>query len=292
LASHRPTVARLLYNPSSAGGRWAGRLERLAREHGLEVCPSRSAEELTEQALLAAERGHERLLVAGGDGTVHHAIRGLAGTDCALAILPTGTGNDLARALGLERDLARAVSRALSGRPRRIDLGRIDGRPYAGVAGLGLDGEVNRFLARRASGPRRAWLYAYATLRTLLSFEPPGVRLEAHGQRYEGPVLLVALANSPLFGGGMRIAPRARMDDGWLDLVIIEPISLARLVVLFPRVYRGTHVDHPAVHSRRVRRATLSCSSDLTLYADGEPVIPVRSSETTIEIWPGALRVI
>jgi diacylglycerol kinase (ATP) len=282
----------LLYNPASGRGGWDSRLERLGLERGLEVVRTAGPQELTDQARRAADAGHERVVVAGGDGTVHQVIQGLAGSECALAILPTGTGNDLARVLGVERDPERALTRALTRRPQWIDLGRVDGHPYAGVAGLGLDGAVNRFIQEGSHRLHGTWLYAYATLRAVIGFRPPLVRVDYDDGRHEGPAWLAALANSPQFGGGMRLAPAARLDDGWLDLIIVEAVSLLRLLVLFPRIYRGTHVEHRAVHSRRVRRATLHCSPALTFCADGEMLFPVRSTGSSIEVWPRALRVV
>jgi diacylglycerol kinase (ATP) len=283
----------MLSNPTSAGGRKLGELARSASAHAVEHRVCRSAEELADEARAAIDAGRERLLVAGGDGTLHVALGALAGSDCALGVVPTGTGNDLARSLGLLEAPERALGRALTARPRRIDLGRVDDRPYAGVAGLGLDGEVNRYLARRFPGRRRPWMYAWATLRTLASFRPPGVRARFDGEDTARPTLLAALANSGCFGGGMRIAPGARLDDGLLDLVWIAPVSFPRLLLLFPRVYRGAHIGHPAVLHRPVASARLSVEGDpVTLYADGEPVVPVGRSEVEVRCWPGALWVV
>jgi len=284
--------ARLLFNPASGGGRLFRQLEQAIREHALDARASRGPAELAEQARRAAEAGEERLLVAGGDGTIHAAIQGLAGTDCALGIVPTGTGNDLARSLGALGPPGAAIRRALGGVPRRIDLGRVDAAPFAGVAGLGLDGEVNRYIERRFPGSRRPWMYAWATLRTAYGFDPPRLRIQLDDDLLECRVLLAALANSPLFGGGMRIAPAASLDDGQLDLVIIEPISLFRMVLLFRRIYRGTHVGHAAVTCRPVTGATVSAERELTIYADGEPLHPLCGSAVPIRVWPAALSVV
>jgi diacylglycerol kinase (ATP) len=284
--------ARLLFNASAAKGRAAEWLERLRAESGLDVRVPATAAEMESQARRAAEEGLGRILVAGGDGTLHHAIQGLAGSDCSLGIVPTGTGNDLARALGIYMDPLKAARRALRGVSRRIDLGRIGRRLFVGVIGLGFDGEVNRFVNEMSGGPSGSLAYPYALLRTLWRFEPPVLRVEHEGGIFEGRAMLAVLANSPFFGGGMRIAPAAELDDGWLDLVIVERVARIRFVILFPRVYRGSHTRHPLVRSLRVRSATFRADRALTFYADGEAVMPLGEAGATVEVLPRSLSVV
>jgi len=282
----------LLVNPAAASGRGAARLRGLAGPAGVKTVVTRDAADLTERARRAAEEGRDRVIVAGGDGTVHHAVRALAGTDCALGLVPTGSGNDLARVMGLEFDPARALAAAVSGRPRRVDVGYVDGRPFAGVVGLGFVGEVNQYANDRTGWPQGRWTYPYAVLRTLRRFEPPLLRVEHDQGSWEGEAILAALANSPCFGGGMRIAPDAVIDDGRLDLVIVERISKLKLLGLFPRVYGGSHIRHPAVRSFRVGSVKLQASRPLTFFADGEALSPVSPSGSRIEVRPRALSVI
>ena len=176
----------LLVNPAAASGRGASRLKGLAEPAGVQTVVTRDAADLTERARLAAEEGRDRVIVAGGDGTVHYAVRALAGTDCALGLVPTGSGNDLARVMGLEFDPARALATAVSGRPKRVDVGYVDGLPFAGVVGLGFVGEVNQYANERTGWPQGRWTYPYAVLRTLHRFQPPVLRLE-HDDEYDHP---------------------------------------------------------------------------------------------------------
>ena len=282
-------MTRLILN-SLAGHGSARRLVQ-----SLEACPElelvrpTDPDAVTSEALRAVAQGDERLIVAGGDGTLHHAIRGLAGSDCALGILPLGSGNDFARALGVPFDLRDALARALHATPRRVDLGRVDGTPFAGIAGIGFDGEAARFARERVRWVRGRWIYPYAVARTLLTFRPPHVTITSDDGGYAGRVMLVALANSPCYGGGMRMAPRAELDDGQLDLVIVERVSRLRFLTLFPRVYRGAHVDLAQVRTLRVRQATVHADRELTFFADGEPITPCVGSR--VDVWPAALRV-
>lgn len=283
---------RLLVNPeANRSARLLRRSGTLARE-GLEVVVTRDAADMTVQARSAAEQGVDRVLVCGGDGSLHHAIQGLAGSDCALGILPGGSGNDLARALGLEPDPLRALDAALAGAPCRIDLGRVGDRFFGGAAGLGFDGDVAAYVASRPQGRRGRWIYPWAVLRTLPAFDPPHLSIEHDEGAWSGRVMLAAVANSPYFGGGMRIAPTARLDDGHLDLVIVRAVAKPKLVALFHRVYTGSHVRHPAVTTLRVRRATIRSDRETWFYADGERLFPVSPQGTVVEAAPNCLSVI
>ena len=284
-------VPRLLLNPHAARGRARARIDPLVRAERIEVREVDGPAAMTVEARRAAEEGLERLLVAGGDGAIHHAIRGLAGTECALGIVPLGTGNDLARALGVSCDPVAATRSALRAAWRPIDLGRVDGVPFAGVAGLGIDGEVNRRLPAFRALPARL-AYAAATLRAVASFDPLAVEVDCGATTLSGPALLLAFANSPWFGGGMHIAPTARLDDGELDLVLVRPVRFVTLLRVFPRVYRGRHLGHPAVHTARLRVARVRCKVPWTIYADGEPIAECGVDGCSIDIWPRALRVV
>jgi diacylglycerol kinase (ATP) len=285
-----------LVNPGGGRGRTGGRLDQLRRLAGsagaaLEI--SRDVADLELLARQAVAGGARRLLVAGGDGTLHHALQALACAETALGILPLGSGNDLAGALGVPAQLEAAVELALTGSVRTIDLGAAGGRVFGGVAGLGFDSEVNRYAntLRRLTG---SLVYVWAVLRKLGGFRPPRVEIEFEGAavpRFSGPVMFVALANSPRYGGGMRIAPAARLDDGRLDCVVVRAISRAALLRVFPAVFRGAHVHHPAVAVVRAAAATLRLTPALTSYGDGEPLVEVGERGVRFAIMPGALRV-
>ncbi len=289
-------MMRLLVNPAAGGGRGRRLFERLRGWAGPAVATatlSRDAEDLAEQAGRAAAEGVERLLVAGGDGTFHHVLQGLAATDCVLGLIPVGRGNDLAGTLGVPRDPRAAVERALTAPPRRIDLGRVGGRWFAVYCGLGFDSEVASFVHARRRWVGGPLVYAWGVVRTLASFRPPTLEVEHDEGRFQGPATLAVLSNCPRFGGGMRIAPEARADDGLLDLVLVREVSRTELLRVFPRVYRGRHAGHPAVAFQTTRQATLAVDRPLTLFADGEPVRRAGAGETAVraEIVPGALRV-
>jgi YegS/Rv2252/BmrU family lipid kinase len=283
-----------LVNPGGGRGRTGGYLERLrarAAALGAPLRVSESVADLTRHARDAAAAGVERLVVAGGDGTVHHALQGLVHSATALAILPLGSGNDLATTLGMPRAFAVALDAALAGPRTRIDVVSAGERFFGCVAGVGFDSEVNRY-ANSLRRVRGKWIYPYATLRMLGGFVPPVLRAEHDDGVFEGPAMFAVLANAPMYGGGMRIAPAADLRDGLLDLVIVRRVSKLALLRVFPQVFEGAHVRHPAISVVRTRRARLTLSRPITAYGDGEPLVEVDAAGAEFAVVPRALEVV
>jgi YegS/Rv2252/BmrU family lipid kinase len=288
--------SRVLLNPGAGRGRGARLRERvaaLARRAAIPMEESADAADLAARASRAAAEGVERLIVAGGDGTWHHAARGLAGSATALAPLPAGTGNDLARSLGFPLALEPAFAAALELPLARIDLGDVDGQPYCGVAGAGFDGAVAEYARARVRRLRGPAVYTWATLATLASFRPPRATIDfAGGERLEEEVYFVAFANTPFFGGGMRVAPAADPGDGALDMVIVRRISKLRLLALFPRVYLGRHVGHAACRIERVAGARLAFDRPQFVVGDGERIGTAGTSGVAFSLRPQGLAVV
>ncbi len=288
-------MLRFLVNPSSgrgAGARHLDRLRILASRYGAGLAVSRTASDLPMQAYRAAQDGVERLIVVGGDGTMHFALQGLAGSDCALGVVPLGSGNDLAGSLGVPAKLDEAVERAISGPIRRIDLIRVGPIVSVSYLGVGFDSEVTR-TANQVRHLRGPLIYVWSVIKTLATFKAPHLRVEHDGGVFEGKAMFAVAANLPRFGGGMKIAPDARFDDGLLDLVIVREVSRLGLLRVFPKVYPGKHVGHPAVEILRTRRAVLSIDRPLYLYGGGEPVRPMAPGDRVeLEVLPGALAVV
>lgn len=286
---------RFLVNPSSGRGTGRANLDRiriLASKLGAGLCVSRKVGDLAEQARRAAEDGIERLLVAGGDGTMQYAVQGLAGTSCALGVIPLGSGNDLAGTLGVPPDVDAAVERAVSGEIRRIDLARVGETYSVSYAGVGFDSEVTRY-ANEMKILRGPLIYFYAVIHTLITFVPPRMRIVHDTGEFEGRVMFTVVNNLPRFGGGMRIAPEAQIDDGLLDLVIVKEVPKSVLLSIFPKVYNGKHVGHPAVQIVRTRRAEITIDRAMTMYGGGEPLRTVEAGEpVAVEVVPGGLAVV
>jgi diacylglycerol kinase (ATP) len=272
--------------------------ERL-RTHGIRTTISSGGSAVESRNLLRAAigLGTDAVVVAGGDGTVHLAIQELAGTGIPLGIIPTGTGNDIARALGLRELDAEAIADAIAaGKTRRIDLGRItrgDGSAtyYGSVLASGFDSRVND-RANTMRWPRGRSRYNIAILIEFLTLAgiPYEVDLElADGslERIVGDLVMATVGNTSHYGGGIPICPGADPADGLLDVILVRPAGRLRLLRLLPRVYKGTHTSIAEVSAHRVRSVRLS-SPGVTGYADGDPIgtLPLR-----IEAAPAALTV-
>lgn len=285
---------RVLINPTAGGGRahrLMPRLSACAASFGAECIVTRSAEQLHAEAARAVRDGAERIVVVGGDGSIHRTLEPLAGSGTALGLVPLGSGNDLAGALRITGDPLSCLRSAIGGPLRRIDLGRVAGRAFVGTGGVGFDGEVARRVRERRGVVPRPLVYPAAVIAALSSYRAPEVTLEHDAGTFRGRVLFVVLANSPRFGGGMRVAPDARIDDGRLDVVIVRETGRLELLAALPRVYRGTHLTHPKVESFRTTRARLFCERPITVYGDGEPIVEVGDSGVEFAVDPGALAV-
>lgn len=235
----------------------------------------------------------EGVLACGGDGT----IRGLA--DIAvergglIGVVPMGSGNDFARAIGHDHRHALSALHALeNGREALVDVGRVtsaDGttRVFTTVAHTGLDGEVNR-RANEISWASGTTLYAIAALRTMAGYDPSPATVLVDGTEWSGRAWLVAVANTFCYGGGMPIAPGARLDDGSLDVVVVGDVSRARVVASFPRMLRGTHLGTEGVHSFRASCVSIESARPQAVHASGERMGPLPAS---INVVPRALRV-
>lgn len=291
---------RFLVNPTAGGGRARrvlGRVRSRAEVEGAAVELSTDGRDLIARARRAARGGSHRLIVVGGDGTVHLAIGALAETACELAVIPTGRGDDFAASLGIPAEVEAALELAVTGSTRPVDLVRVD-RPdlepvWGGIyASLGFDSAVTRTANSQPRWIPRSVTYNLAMLRALIGFQAPRVVVEHDGGRYEERVMLVTACNAPYYGGGMRIAPDARMDDGLLDIVAVKRVSKLELLWVFPRVFGGKHVGHPAVSILRTARARISVEPAVLLGSDGEIEGEVGGEPVEISVVPRALRVV
>ena len=244
-----------------------------------------SSRRLLQQAIGA---GIDGVVVVGGDGALHDVLDLVAGTDLLFGLIPAGTGNDTARSLGVPtKDVDAAVDLLLAGHVRTIDLARTGTTHVATVIASGFDSKVNE-RANEMTWPRDNMRYNLAIVAELRSFEPLPFTLTLDGTTIEREAMLVAVGNGPSFGGGLRICEGAVIDDGLLDVVVINPVSKGKLLRVFPLLYRGTHVTLPEFERHLVREVTLS-SPGIVAYGDGERLGPLP---LTASVHPGALHVL
>jgi diacylglycerol kinase (ATP) len=298
----------VVVNPTAGKGRGtqAGRQvhELLrARGHKVEDLSAATLAQATDRARAAAVQGLDALVVVGGDGMVHLGVNVVAGTGLPLGIVAAGTGNDIARTLALPRGdveaSVAAVEHGLLDGPRRVDAVRV-GSPehaahewYLGVLSCGFDAAINA-RANEMTWPRGSGRYVRALAAELSRFRPFGYRVTLDDQVWESAGTLVAVANVPWIGGGLKIAPDAEIDDGLLDVVVAGPFSKAGVVKIFPGIYQGKHVGHPSVDVMRSRSVLIEPLTDLgalppAAFADGERIGPLPLRVT---VDPGALSVL
>lgn len=240
-----------------------------------------------DQLKQAIDAGLDGVIVVGGDGALHGVLDHVADSDLAFGLIPAGTGNDTARSLGIPvKDTEAAVDLIIAGHVRTIDLARTDESYVATVIASGFDSKVNE-RANEMTWPRGNMRYNIAILAELRKFEPLEFTLTLDGRTIEREAMLVAVGNGPSFGGGIRICEGASMDDGLLDVVVINPVSKAKLIRVFPKLYKGTHVTIPEFERHLVREVTLS-SPGIVAYGDGERLGPLPM---TTRVQPAALRV-
>ena len=240
-----------------------------------------------ELAAEAAGAG-ETVAALGGDGFLRLLAEPLRDTDGALAVLPAGRGNDLARVLGISDDVVEAVRTAVQGTDRMIDVAEAAGEPYLGIASLGFDSDANR-IANESRVVRGNLVYLYAALRALWSWKSAGFTVTVDGEVHELRGYSVAVANSKAYGGGMYIAPQAELDDGLLDVISIGETSKPRWLMNLPSVFRGRHVNDPSVTVLRGGEVSVSADRPFRIYADGDPIGDVP---LTMTVRPRCLRVV
>jgi YegS/Rv2252/BmrU family lipid kinase len=299
----------LIVNPSAGGGK-AGRVLpgvlAALEGHGLRVRSelTRDLEHARELAREAALAG-ETVVCLSGDGMIGAVADTLRDVpDALLGVLPGGRGNDLARVLGIPEDPVRACATVAAGFSRMLDLGEVGGQAFVGIASVGFDSEANR-IANEAPAWLGGLVYVFGALRALLSWRPARFEIElTHsgtphdggqagdppGERHSFMAYTVGACNSKTYGGGMRAAPDAMLDDGLLDVVVLESVSKIRFLTrILPKVFSGAHVHEPNVSVFRAREICVSADRPFTMYADGDPIgeLPVR-----VRALRGAVRVL
>jgi YegS/Rv2252/BmrU family lipid kinase len=244
-------------------------------------------------AQAAAEAPGSLLVVVGGDGTVNEVVNGVAGTAAEIAVLPCGTGQDFGRTHGIPARFDDAVGVALGDETRTIDLGRVeleDGtrRVFANVSSAGMSGAV----ARRANAMTKALggrtTFFYALTREFLAWQNTRVVVELDGDvRRDGAMHDVIVANGRYHGGGMKLAPDARQDDGVFDVVLIGDVTKLDFMTTAPKLYSGRYLSHPRVELLRSSTVRIDAAEPLPLEVDGEPI---GTTPARFEVVPSALR--
>jgi diacylglycerol kinase (ATP) len=284
----------ILLNPNA--GRGKGRFmlrEALAvmRREGvvIDAQESRDAQHLLALARQAAAEKPDAIVSLGGDGTHHYVVNGIVGSEIPLGFIPCGSGNDLAKGLGIPTQARAAAEVLFAGNTRRIDLGRAGNTVYGCIAGAGFDSVVTRYANARVRHLRGPWAYAWSILRCLKSYRPEPLKIVSDVQEFSGDVVFAVVGNNVSYGGGIHLTPRAKLDDGLLDVCVVPYMGKLELLHWIPRAYRGEHLRHPRIIYFQAHKVSLSTTSRLELFGDGEFM---QELPATIEIVPRALPVI
>jgi diacylglycerol kinase (ATP) len=298
----REFPAVVFVNPHAGAGRAGARLLEIreiftAHKVPAEFLITESAQHLQSLARGAIADGRRLLFALGGDGTFQGLANACFGSDVLLGLLPAGGGNDFALALGLPRNPGDAARAVLRGRPRQVDLLRArtsDGieRLYVGGGGMGLDADAARYAADQYRRWPGRWRYIAGLLRALRGFMPPRVCAEFSGGTEvtrEETVLLAAVLNAPSYGGGIRVAPQARLDDGWLDVAFVKDLSSLQVLTALLQLLRSGTLPEAYVKRARARCVMLSANRPCSFHCDGEIL---GAAPVQVEVVPHAIRVL
>jgi diacylglycerol kinase (ATP) len=288
-------VIAIIINPVSGGTRGlppsartelAWNVLAAAAENG-EVALTTGRNHAYELARDARARGARLVVAWGGDGTINEVARALEGGGTPLGIVPGGSGNGLARELGVDSRPARAIADALRAEPRVIDAGSLGDRMFFNVAGIGFDAHVAACFDREPGSARGFLTYIRVSARELRRYRPASYRLDEEGTFQ--PAFLIAFANAGQYGNGARIAPAARVDDGRLDVVVFRERSRLATCAALPRLFTGGAARVAGWSCRPAARMVVESERPMTFHVDGEPVAGGTRLEARVH--PGALRV-
>ena len=243
----------------------------------------------------AVSNGIKWVIACGGDGTLHEIVNGIATIpDVTLGLIPCGRGNDLATAINISRKPQHAIQTLFTGTPKHIDLGHVRSENgtehyFTTITTCGFDTEVSRRAAARTTPFSGTASYVYAAIATLSDYKCPNVRIEGDFGIYEGSTLLAATGSTRSYGGGFKIVPNARYDDGVFDVCIIREVPSSTVLLLMVTLFWGGHVSHPAVKIHQTRSLKIETDPSVMLFADGEPMC---ETPATIEIIKHGLTVL
>lgn len=218
--------------------------------------------------------GFDALVAVGGDGTVNEVVRGIIESGgkgkTTLGIIPCGTGNDLVRTLNIPLEIEESVQVLKNGHIEHLDLGRVNGKYYMNVVGIGFDATVADEINMNVRRLKGTMAYLYAVLKTLFTYKSPKMTVQIDDTVLEGQYFLVAIANGKYYGGGMQIAPNAWPADGVFDICVVENVKRMEVVKMLPKIFKGEHLGHPAVKVYRGRKVMVESMERVLVQADGE----------------------
>ena len=280
-----------ILNPKS--GKDLIELEHLARVvqvnfPGAEMRKTQAPGHATQLARAAAQSGFDTVVAIGGDGTVNETARGLVGTQTALGIIPAGSGNGLAREIGMPLEPAEAIMRLQRGQRAACDVGQANGELFLNVAGVGIEAEIAwQFMQHGKTGTRGKWPYFKLGVKTIFSYVPSTLELDADGQKSVLAPLTLVFANGRQYGSNFKIAPHASLTDGKLDMITVHNAPKWKLALAAPSFFTDTWRPLGVTSEASVRRAVIAQPGEILYHVDGE--VRKTRDTLTIQIVPKAL---
>ncbi|MCR4398433.1 MAG: diacylglycerol kinase family lipid kinase [Firmicutes bacterium] len=287
---------RTLYivNPVAGRGRslrvWR-ELEAKLKEKGLPPDHRMTPGPLTVTGITeeSVRRGYDRIVAVGGDGTVREIVSALVGSNVELGIVPAGTGNDFARTFGLPKTVDEVIPLLAGNHWTAADVGRVNGNYFVNIAGCGIDADIAEAVNRSRVIVNGTVTYLLTAVKTVLGYASAFMRISIDGKIIEGRVLVLAVANGKFYGGGIMMAPDARVDDGKFHVIVARDVSRSEALRLLPLTYSGRHILNRKVHVYTGSEVSVEADRPLAIQADGTLVGNVP---TTFSLLPGALRVL
>ncbi len=289
--------ARYLFivNPIAGRGRTEKRLPSILallerRNLVTEWCRTAQPREATELAEEGVRKGFTHIVAVGGDGTVHEVANALINLPVTLGVIPTGSGNDFAKAAGIPLELPMAIEVLLYGENHRVDVGRLGDRYFVNGLGVGLDGAVShRFQRMSHLGGELGYLWG--AIHEALTFRARSIELRTSDWEYHGRALLAGASNGQYHGGNFKLVPEAQVDDGLLDVYVIQDMLPLKRLLEIPKVRKGTHVSLPEVQIRRASWVEIVCDNPLLAHMDGEP-FQLEPGVHRVEVLPCGLKIV
>ena len=237
----------------------------------------------------ACKKGFNHIISVGGDGTLLEVINGVAGEDVCVGIIPCGTGNDFSRSLGLPEKLNEQLKAIHSGKSKRVDLGKANGKYFINVFSFGIDALITQETQKIKKYLPGTFAYVAATIKILMTYRPVEIHMETDETVFKGEVMLVAFGNGQYYGGGMKITPEASLDSGDFQVCIVKALGKRQFIRLFPKVFGGKHIECVEVETSRAKTIKVESKDRVLLNADGDIV-----GECPVEIciFPGSIQII
>lgn len=241
-----------------------------------------------EKIALSEREKYKVVAAVGGDGTVCEVVNGIIGSRSCLAVIPAGSGNDFIKSLGIPKDPIEAVKTMIMGRHKTVDLAKADHCYFVNIASYGFDAEVVKS-AGEAPNIIKPISYLYALFKCVIKPKVSEINITIDGIIYKRSVLFVAIANGRYYGGGMMVAPAAEIDDGLLDIILVNHVNSLEIIRFFPKVFTGKHIFHPKVEVLRGKEILVSAMGEICVQMDGELL---DKALNRIKVMPRALKVI